>query len=317
MSRSIFYIFIGWYFFLLLIDCPIFAKDSTFVDYDSTIKISADVNKKVVPLNDSLLLRITLTWTGNIKRYQISELEPPIVENFDIIATAAADRRISESGIDKAFKIYEFVLKPKSMGMGYIEGIIVKYIDNETGDGHSLLTTRLNVKIVSPVAKPGSKTWLIKWIVAAILLLAGFALVIFWQQKKRDQRKREAQIVTIVSLEEEFLTSLRSSLKLNDSDVKVNPALWSISTILRKYLSQKYQVPALESTTEKIISELSILQLDQSILNNIHEVLTVCDLAKFAGAETNRSELDRVYTLVEALLERNSGESKAKNETID
>ena len=301
----------------MLIDCPIFAKDSTFVDYDSTIKISADVNKKVVPLNDSLLLRITLTWTGNIKRYQISELEPPIVENFDIIATAAADRRISESGIDKAFKIYEFVLKPKSMGMGYIEGIIVKYIDNETGDGHSLLTTRLNVKIVSPVAKPGSKTWLIKWIVAAILLLAGFALVIFWQQKKRDQRKREAQIVTIVSLEEEFLTSLRSSLKLNDSDVKVNPALWSISTILRKYLSQKYQVPALESTTEKIISELSILQLDQSILNNIHEVLTVCDLAKFAGAETNRSELDRVYTLVEALLERNSGESKAKNETID
>jgi len=317
MSRSIFYSFIGWYFFLLLIDCPVFAKDSTFVDYDSTIKISADVNKKVVPLNDSLLLKVTLTWTGNIKRYQISELEPPIVENFDIIATAAADRRISESGIDKAFKIYEFVLKPKSMGMGYIEGIIVKYIDNETGDGHSLLTTRLNVKIVSPVAKPGSKTWLIKWIVAAILLLAGFALVILWQKKKRDQRKREAQIVTIVSLEEEFLTSLRSSLKLNDSDVKVNPALWSISTILRKYLSQKYQVPALESTTEKIISELSILQLDQSILNNIHEVLTVCDLAKFAGAETNRSELDRVYTLVEALLERNSGESKAKNEPID
>ena len=317
MSRSIFYSFIGWYFFLLLIDCPVFAKDSTFVDYDSTIKISADVNKKVVPLNDSLLLKVTLTWTGNIKRYQISELEPPIVENFDIIATAAADRRISESGIDKAFKIYEFVLKPKSMGMGYIEGIIVKYIDNETGDGHSLLTTRLNVKIVSPVAKPGSKTWLIKWIVAAILLLAGFALVILWHKKKRDQRKREAQIVTIVSLEEEFLTSLRSSLKLNDSDVKVNPALWSISTILRKYLSQKYQVPALESTTEKIISELSILQLDQSILNNIHEVLTVCDLAKFAGAETNRSELDRVYTLVEALLERNSGESKAKNEPID
>ncbi len=317
MSRSLFFAFVGSCFFLFLMNCPVVADDSTFVDYDSTIKISAEVNKKEVPLNDSLLLKVTLTWTGDIKRYQISEVEPPIVENFEIISTAAADRRISETGIEKAFKIYEFVLKPKSMGMGYIESIIVKYIDNETGDGHSLLATRLNVKIVSPVAKPGSKTWLIKWLVAAIVLLGGFALFVLWQKKQRDQRKRDAQIVTVVPLEQEFLTNLRSSLNLNDSGLKSSQALWSISTMLRKYLSQKYQVPALESTTEKIISELSTLQLDQAFLNNIQEVLTVCDLAKFAGTETNRSELDRVYTLVEALLERNLGESKTENEKID
>ena len=317
MLRSLFFALIGWCFFLFLTDCPTFADDSTFVDFDSTIKISAEVNKKEVPLNDSLLLKVTLTWTGDIKRYQISELEPPIVENFEIISTAAADRRISERGMEKAFKIYEFVLKPKSMGMGYIEGIIVKYIDNETGDGHSLLTTRLTVKIVSPVAKPGSKTWLIKWLFAAILLLGGFALFGFWQKKKRDQRKRDAQVVTVVPLEEEFLANLRSSLNLHDSGLKASQALWSISTTLRKYISQKYQVPALESTTEKIISELATQQLDQAFLNNIQEVLTICDLAKFAGTETNRSELDRVYTMVEALLERNLGESKTKNEHIE
>ncbi len=317
MSRSLFFAFVGSCFFLFLMNCSVVADDSTLVDFDSTIKISAEVNKKEVPLNDSLLLKVTLTWMGDIKRYQISEVEPPIVENFEIISTAAADRRISERGIEKAFKIYEFVLKPKSMGMGYIESIIVKYLDNETGDGHSLLTTRLNVKIVSPVAKPGSKTWLIKWLVAAILLLGGFALFVLWQKKQRDQRKRDAQIVTVVPLEQEFLTNLRSSLNLSDSGLQSSQALWSISTMLRKYLSQKYQVPALESTTEKIIGELSTLQLDQAFLNNIQEVLTVCDLAKFAGTETNRSELDRVYTLVEALLERNLGESKTENEKID
>jgi hypothetical protein len=314
MSRSLFFALTGWCFFLLLINYPIYADDSTFVDYDTTIKISAEVNKKEVPLNDSLLLKVVLTWTGDIKRYQISELDPPIVENFEIISTAAADRRISERGIDKALKIYEFVLKPKSMGMGYIEGIMAKYIDNETGDGHSLLTSRLNVKITSPVARPGSKTWLLKWLLAAILAIGGIVLFALWQKKKREQRKRESEIVKVVPLEVEFLTNLRSNLNLNNSDVKVNQALWSISTILRNYISQKYQVPALESTTEKIVNELSALQLDQTFLNNIQEVLTVCDLAKFAGTETNRSELDRVYTLVEALLERNLGESKAENE---
>jgi len=121
----------------------------------------------------------------------------------------------------------------------------------------------------------------------------------------------------VVPLEEEFLANLRSSLNLHDSGLKASQALWSISTTLRKYISQKYQVPALESTTEKIISELATQQLDQAFLNNIQEVLTICDLAKFAGTETNRSELDRVYTMVEALLERNLGESKTKNEHIE
>ena len=88
MSRSLFFALIGSCFFLFLINCPIVADDSTSVDYDSTIKISAEVNKKEVPLNDSLLLKVTLTWTGDIKRYQISELEPPIVENFEIMAKA-------------------------------------------------------------------------------------------------------------------------------------------------------------------------------------------------------------------------------------
>ena len=70
-------------------------------------------------------------------------------------------------------------------------------------------------------------------------------------------------------------------------------------------------MPALESTTEKIGSELTKINLDQALLNNILEIMTVSDLAKFAGSEGNRSELDRIYTLLEAILERNLGEAKA------
>ncbi len=90
-----------------------------------------------------------------------------------------------------------------------------------------------------------------------------------------------------------------------------------ISKIARKYLSQKYQIPALESTTEKIISDLSDFELDQTMLNNIQEILTVSDLAKFAGSEGNRNELDRTYTLLEAIFERNIGETKAKEQSAE
>jgi len=72
----------------------------------------------------------------------------------------------------------------------------------------------------------------------------------------------------------------------------------------------------LESTTENIIAELNRMGLETTLINHFQEILTVSDLAKFAGHVTNRSELDRTYTLFEAILERNLGAAnqKAKDE---
>jgi len=289
-----------------------FAQDTTIVDHESTIKVSARVNTKDVPLNRQLICSVIVEWSGDLKRYQVSEIENPIVENFEIIKTSAADRRLSEGGVAKAARIYEFVLQPKSLGMGYIENVIVQYIDNVTGEGESLITPRLNVKVIDAVPEPGSKGWMIKWIALGVVLLAIFIFLWNWRKKVQERRRKEAEVVKVVALEEEYLTQLRESVNLKSPELKINEAFWLLSKIARKYLSQKYQIPALESTTEKIIAELSEFELDQAMLNNIQEILTVSDLAKFAGSQGNRNELDRAYTLLEAILERNLGETKVK-----
>jgi len=202
-------------------------------------------------------------------------------------------------------------MQPKALGMGYIENVIVQYIDNVTGEGESLITPRLNLKVIDAVPEPGSKSWMIKWIVLAVVLLAIFIFLWSWRSKVQERKRKEAEAVKVVALEEEYLTQLRESVNLKSPELKINEAFWLLSKITRKYLSQKYQIPAMESTTEKIIAELSEFELDQAMLNNIQEILTVSDLAKFAGSEGNRNELDRSYTLLEAILERNLGESKA------
>lgn len=287
------------------------AQDTTAVDYESTIGISAEVDKKEVPLNRQITCSVIVEWTGDIKRFQISNVENPIVENFEIIKTSAADRRLSEGGVAKAARIYEFVLQPQNLGMGYIENVVVKYIDNETGEGKSLMTSRLNVNVIDAVPEPGSKNWMIKWIVLAFVLLAIFVFLWSWRKKVQERKRREAEVVKVVPLEEEYLTQLRELIDLKSPEIQISNAFSALSKIARKYLSQKYQIPALESTTEKIIDDLSGYELDQAMLNNIQEILTVSDLAKFAGSEGNRNELDRTYTLLEAILERNLGEAKA------
>ena len=305
---------IGLFFTFLVFNLPGNAQDTTAVAYDSKITISSEVDKKEIPVNRQVVCSVIVEWTGDLKRYQISDIENPIVENLEIVKTSAADRRLSVGGVAKAERIFEFVLQPKSRGMGYIENVIVKYIDNETGEGESLITPRLSVKVIDPVAEPGSNNWIIKWVVLAIIIVAIFVTILIWRKRVQERKKKEAEAVKIIALEEEYLSQLRESINLKSPEIKVNEAFWLLSKIARKYLSQKYQIPALESTTEKIGSELTKINLDQTLLNNILEIMTVSDLAKFAGSEGNRSELDRIYTLLEAILERNLGEARAGNE---
>jgi hypothetical protein len=293
------------------------AQDTTAVALESTIGISAEVDKKEVPLNRQVTCSVIVERTGDIKRYQISEVENPIVENFEIIKTSAADRRLSEGGVTKAARIFEFVLQPKSLGMGYIENVIVQYFDNVTGDGESLITPRLNVKVIDAVPEPGSKSWMIKWIVLAVVLLAIFIFLWNWRRKVQERKRKEAEAVKVVALEEEYLTQLRESVNLKTPELKISEAFSLLSKIARKYLSQKYEIPALESTTEKIIADLSDFELDQAVINNFEEILTVSDLAKFAGSEGNRNELDRTYTLLEAILERNLGEARVEDQASE
>ncbi len=286
------------------------AQDSSSTIPTSSIKISAELDKKEVPLNRQVICMVTVEWAGDLKRYQISEIQNPVLENFEIVKTAAGDRRWTENGEVKAARTFEFVLQPKSLGMGYIENLMVTYIDNETGEAEVLVAPRLNAKVIDPVPEPGSRRSLVQWLVLAFFLIGLGVCFIVWYKKRQKQAREAAEAAKVIPLEEQFLQQLRESVKLNSQELKINDAFWTLSKITRKYLSQKYQVPALESTTENIIADLNRMGLDATLVNNIQEILTVSDLAKFAGNVTDRSALDRTYTLLEAILERNLGEAR-------
>jgi len=83
-----------------------------------------------------------------------------------------------------------------------------------------------------------------------------------------------------------------------------------LSKIFRKYLAQKYDIAALELTTDELLSILSEKIEDESLVNMAQEVLTVCDVAKFAGSNGDQNQLVRVYTLVESILEKNLANNK-------
>ena len=129
MSSKIFIIFIVSLFFIVNLS----AQDSTQIS-PSGIKVLTSVYSKEIALNRLLKFTIQVEWFGNLSRYEISEMENPVVHNFKIKSTASADRREHVGGRLKAIKTFEYELIPEELGMGYIDGVIVKYIDTETGE---------------------------------------------------------------------------------------------------------------------------------------------------------------------------------------
>jgi len=291
------------FIFILSIIPNLFARDTTLVS--SGIKVSARVSTKEIPLNRLLKFTIQVEWFGDLNRYKISEVENPVVRNFEILSNSNADRREHVNGQLKAIKTFEFDLIPRELGMGYIEGVIVKYIDTASGDGKHLITNRLEVKVIDPLPEPGSKTWLIKWIILGLVIVSLSVVLILWRQQRIAEKKRKAEEAAIVPIEQEFLNQLKEAIPLGSPDLNIKNAYSSISNLLRKYLAEKYSFGASNALIEDILSVLKHNSLSDRHISNIEEILKSCDVIKFSGGAGDKAELERLYTLVENILNEN------------
>lgn len=289
---------------ILCLTINVSAQDTTLTT-PSSIKVSASIAAKEIPLNRPLIFTIQVEWVGDLNRYEISEIEDPIVRNFTIKSNASASRTELVGGQLKAIRTFEFELIPTELGMGYIEGIIIKYIDKASGEGDHLITNRLEVKVIDPIPEPGSKVWLIKWVLLAIVIVAAAIGFFLCQKKKAEEKQRKAEAEAYLPIEQKFLEELKGSITLTSPDLNTKKAFSDVSLILRKYLAAKHEFGATYAITDEIISVLKQKDVSESLINNIHEVLSKCDMMKFSGGEGDRSDLERVYTLVEDILNEN------------
>ncbi|MDZ7262495.1 MAG: DUF4381 domain-containing protein [candidate division KSB1 bacterium] len=280
--------------------------DSTevFAQETGEIRVSASVDQKEVPLNRQLTYTIKIEWYGELKQYDITEFENPVVTNFEIVGTASSNWVGERDGKKVAVKKYEFVLKPLELGMGYIEGVIIKYTDVTTNEEHRLITKRLEARVIEPLPEPGSYGWIV-WVILLVMGVAGLGiLVILWYRKRQAEKRLKEQMEAVVPLEANYLESLKSRVNLEALD-DFKESFSALSRLFREYLSEKFNIKTLEVTSDEIVEALRGLNSDDKFITDTQEILQACDLVKFAGGGASKSELERVYTLVESILEKN------------
>lgn len=269
----------------------------------SGIELSAFVEPQKIPQNRNAILTVRLQWYGNLDRYDVHSFDNPIVQNFEIIGSGSANRIEAQAGQQTAIKDYTFTLKPQAIGMGYVEGVIIKYTDRVTDTQHKLITNRIKAEIVDPVAEQNSQAW-VGWALLLLLVSVGIAFLILTVRKRRLQRQNQAGESAALPVEEEYLRELKKTIDFNDASLDLSKAFTDLSRLLRRFLKEKFKVPALEVTTNEVIQDLEEKNFESRFINDIKDILSTSDVIKFSGGSVSRSDVEQTYTRIESIFEK-------------
>ncbi|MGQ9853468.1 MAG: hypothetical protein ACUVTG_08725 [Candidatus Oleimicrobiaceae bacterium] len=269
------------------------------------VKATAKLSDTRVPLNRTVTVTVTVEWFGNLDQYKVEDVSP-VVSNLEPVATASANRVGEADGRPYAVRQYDFTYRPQSLGMAYVEAMVVNYQEVATGQRRSVITPRLEVRVVDPVPEPGRRRLPVLWVVVGVVLGAVAGLS-FWAAKERQvQRRRQQEAQQVIPLEEQLLQELRQWVDIRSPVVDAKESSARLSRLLRRYLGEKYGVRALEATTDQLVDELTRVGVEQRLVEEVGAILRQCDVLKFAGPNAgDPATVQRLYTLVEDILQRN------------
>lgn len=300
-----------WVLWKLLANTPLAAQAPDSVDSAGGIQLTAFLDHVEVALNREAVLTLRLEWVGDPDRYEVYTPENPFVQNLTIIGNASANRVSQHDGKTHSLQEYTFRLKPTSLGMGYVEGMIIKYRDLLLDRDFRLTTNRLEIKITDPLPDPGSKRWLLFLFLGLGLLLAvGW----YWRRQHLLHQSRlaaeRAAAAQSVPLEHGYLEELQRISFDADAEESVG-ALNQLSRLLRRFFGERYGCPGLESTSSELLQDIKQRDLNPHLCEVVEEVISKADLIKFTGRQADRHELDRMKVLIESVIkfsqtERNS-----------
>ena len=131
-----------------------------------------------------------------------------------------------------------------------------------------------------------------------ILLLVGIAALAYWLIKKYQNRPQEEEPIYTSPIEK--ATSLLQQLETKELWQKgeVKGYYSELTDIVRNYIEEEIEIPAMESTTSELITELrrvanqKKLKLSKETLVNLEKVLMQADLVKFAKVKPLDFEIE-------------------------
>lgn len=272
-------------------------------DGEYGFSIEASVDRDRITVGDPFLYRVTVTSPGNSAIEWPESGTPP--EGFDLLSFEHAGPLSGPGGANIDILRYELTLyrtgehsvPPFSLRCVLSDGTgisaeseaipvtVISVIDDDAADIRDLK---------SPVDIPGGAPWYF-WLIAGLVLIAIAAAVFLYIRRRRNREDPQGTVPAIerppeeIALEELELLALKEWL----AQGRVKAHYTALSEILRRYLSGRYGIAAMEYTTAELLTALNARQVGHEESRVVRELFEECDMVKFARytPETHRQSL--------------------------
>ena len=144
-----------------------------------------------------------------------------------------------------------------------------------------------DIKDIVPADNSIGDWW--KWLLV-LLIIAGLGVLSYWYVKKHKEKKEEGEIYkTPIEKATNLLNTLEKKELWQRGEIKEYYS--ELTDIVRIYIEEAIEVPAMESTTSELIQALKIaslkkkMELSKETIDNLFTVLKQADLVKFAKSK--------------------------------
>lgn len=277
-----------------------FAQTANNDSLPSEIKLRAYLQKDQIPLNEEVVYNVELSWLGDVGRYRVLEISDPVLTNLKLRGSGSANRFFTdENNQPHAVKTITFYFTPLEIGMAYIDGITIKYLDNKTNQTGRLISQRIGVKITEPVAhgdgKISSGKLILFFFIAVFLIFLIYSLKRYFEQKKQQEILAEPQ----KTVEEETLEELRNQMR--SSKLMPEQKFNQLLELLKGYFKKRFELPTTSAFFE-IRLVLEKTGVSAEVINKLEQLFERAELVKFAGEPVSESELHFFIDTMELLL---------------
>lgn len=165
-------------------------------------------------------------------------------------------------------------------------------------------TTQPIKNIKGPMEAPITFAEMLPWILGALALL--LLLFAIWYIRKKKREKKPVLQPKRKPREQPHIEALNALENLKKKKLwqngKVKQYYTELTHILRVYVERKFEVPAVESTSNEILEELKQFEIDREVYEKLKECLQTSDMVKFAKLEPLPDEHEKSFEAVSAFI---------------
>lgn len=286
--------------------------------------ISSTISNTDLKTNEEITLKVIVKGVGNMKLIGAPQMEFP--SEFEAYDPIINNRYSLKTNGFSGEKVFEYLVTPRSSGTFTIPGAKISYFDIATNSYKTIESEAYTINVekdkeaVTAVASAyvgkerskvlasdirhiklsesklskGNDTFFASvayYMFFIIPLLMFIASIVVYRKKVAENanvslvRTKKANKVAVKRLK--IAKHLLKENKKNEFYDEILKTLWG-------YMSDKLSIPVSQLSKENVATELSLKGAEESLVNELHDLLNDCEFARYAPGDAT-SAMDKTY----------------------